>query len=310
MGSGAGQRRGFDIDGLRPMIWPVRTATVQILPARSICRSMVGFSGEGAVSSSGKAFGVAPGDRIVVLDVMQTLRRCRSHETRRRRRSNSNSGRTRLRMSSTETYLPVLVAFRGQQRSVPSDWIAHSSGFHSRSPAKKIEASGYAKLLRWSTSVTTTYHRMTVDGRNFHREAGPKDAPTSCLTGSVFSREFDHTHPLLATRHLVAGFQASVSDALTVVYAYTFDNWPGRSTGCRDNSRSANAFLHDTAGRLACASSWRIGTAASTYHQNANVYEEGLGANGWHCAILGRSKRILKCSAMRSFPRGNRTAST
>jgi hypothetical protein len=33
-----------------------------------------------------------------------------------------------------------------------------------------------------STSATTTYHRMTVDGVGvFYREAGPKDAPTLVL---------------------------------------------------------------------------------------------------------------------------------
>jgi hypothetical protein len=33
-----------------------------------------------------------------------------------------------------------------------------------------------------STSATTTYHRMTVDGVGvFYREAGPKNAPTIVL---------------------------------------------------------------------------------------------------------------------------------
>ena len=59
-----------------------------------------------------------------------------------------------------------------------------------------------------STSATTTYHRMTVDGVGvFYREAGPKDAPTIVLLHGFpsSSREFDTLIPLLATRyHLIA----------------------------------------------------------------------------------------------------------
>jgi hypothetical protein len=58
-----------------------------------------------------------------------------------------------------------------------------------------------------STSATTTYHRVTVDGVGvFYREAGPKDAPTIVLLHGFpsSSREFDTLIPLLATRyHLV-----------------------------------------------------------------------------------------------------------
>ena len=56
-----------------------------------------------------------------------------------------------------------------------------------------------------STSATTTYHRMTVDGVGvFYREAGAKDTPTIVLLPSS-SREFDTLIPLLATRyHLIA----------------------------------------------------------------------------------------------------------
>jgi pimeloyl-ACP methyl ester carboxylesterase len=45
-----------------------------------------------------------------------------------------------------------------------------------------------------STSATTTYHRMTIDGVGvFYREAGPKDAPTIVLLHGFpsSSREFD-----------------------------------------------------------------------------------------------------------------------
>ena len=49
-----------------------------------------------------------------------------------------------------------------------------------------------------STSATTTYHRMTVDGVGvFYREAGPKDAPTIVLLHGFpsSSREFDTLIP-------------------------------------------------------------------------------------------------------------------
>ena len=82
-----------------------------------------------------------------------------------------------------------------------------------------------------STSATTTYHRMTVDGVGiFYREAGPKDAPTIVLLHGFpsSSREFDTLIPLLATRyHLIApdfpGFGQSDAPPPSS-YAYTFDN--------------------------------------------------------------------------------------
>ena len=82
-----------------------------------------------------------------------------------------------------------------------------------------------------STSATTTYQRMTVDGVGlFYREAGPKDAPTIVLLHGFpsSSREFDTLIPLLATRyHLIApdfpGFGQSDAPPPSS-YAYTFDN--------------------------------------------------------------------------------------
>jgi pimeloyl-ACP methyl ester carboxylesterase len=88
-----------------------------------------------------------------------------------------------------------------------------------------------------STSTTTTYHRMMVDGLGiFYREASPKDAPTIVLLHGFpsSSREFDTLIPLLATRyHLVApdfpGFGQSEAPPPSS-YAYTFDHlddeWP------------------------------------------------------------------------------------
>ena len=82
-----------------------------------------------------------------------------------------------------------------------------------------------------STSATTTYHRMTVDGVGvFYREAGPKNAPAIVLLHGFpsSSREFDTLIPLLATRYrLIApdfpGFGQSDAPPPSS-YAYTFDN--------------------------------------------------------------------------------------
>ena len=82
-----------------------------------------------------------------------------------------------------------------------------------------------------STTATTTYHRMQVDGVGiFYREAGPKDAPTIVLLHGYpsSSREFDTLIPLLATRyHLIApdfpGFGQSEAPPPSR-YSYTFDH--------------------------------------------------------------------------------------
>src|SRR5580704_6945663 len=82
-----------------------------------------------------------------------------------------------------------------------------------------------------STSATTTYHSVTVDGVGiFYREAGPKDAPTLVLLHGFpsSSREFDTLIPLLAARyHLIAPDFPGLgqSDAPPPSsYAYTFDH--------------------------------------------------------------------------------------
>ena len=113
-----------------------------------------------------------------------------------------------------------------------------------------------------STSATTTYHRVTVDGVGvFYREAGPKNAPAIVLLHGFpsSSREFDTLIPLLATRyHLIAadfpGFgrvtprhRRRTRTPLTI--------WPKRSTDFSSNSRSTDtpSTFMTTAGRSAFA---------------------------------------------------------
>ena len=138
-----------------------------------------------------------------------------------------------------------------------------------------------------STSATTTYHRMAVDGVGvFYREAGPKDAPTIVLMHGFpsSSREFDTLIPLLATRyHLIApdfpGF--GQSDAPPLSYVYTFDNLARTTNGLLDQLKidTYTFFLHDYGGpvgfRIMLALPKRL---QALIIQNANVYKEGLGA--------------------------------
>src|ERR1700678_4515822 len=108
-----------------------------------------------------------------------------------------------------------------------------------------------------STSATTTYHRVTVDGVGvFYREAGPKDAPTIVLLHGFpsSSREFDTLIPLLATRyHLVApdfpGFGQSDAPPPSS-YAYTFDNLAKTTNTLLDQLKikKYTLFLHDYGG--------------------------------------------------------------
>jgi pimeloyl-ACP methyl ester carboxylesterase len=139
-----------------------------------------------------------------------------------------------------------------------------------------------------STSATTTYHRATVDGVGvFYREAGPKDAPTIVLLHGFpsSSREFDTLIPLLATRyHLVApdypGFGQSDAPPPSS-YVYTFDNL-AKTTNALFEQLKINKyalFLHDYGGpvgfRIMAAYPERL---RALIIQNANAYQEGLGA--------------------------------
>ena len=139
-----------------------------------------------------------------------------------------------------------------------------------------------------STSATTTYHRMTVDGVGvFYREAGPKDAPAIVLLHgfSSSSREFDTLIPLLATRyHSIApdfpGFGHSEAPPASS-YPYTFDNLAKTTNALLEQLKinKYSFFLHDYGGpvgfRIMLAHPQRL---QALIIQNANFYKEGLGA--------------------------------
>jgi pimeloyl-ACP methyl ester carboxylesterase len=139
-----------------------------------------------------------------------------------------------------------------------------------------------------STSATTTYHRMTVDGVGvFYREAGPKDAPTLVLLHGFpsSSREFDTLIPLLATGyHLIApdfpGFGQSEAPSPSS-YAYTFDHLAKTTNDLLEQLgiNKCTFYLHDYGGpigfRIMLAHPERV---QALIIQNANVYQEGLGA--------------------------------
>jgi pimeloyl-ACP methyl ester carboxylesterase len=139
-----------------------------------------------------------------------------------------------------------------------------------------------------STSVTTTYRRVTVDGVGvFYREAGPKDAPTIMLLHGFpsSSREFDTLIPLLATRfHMIApdfpGF--GQSDApVPSSYTYTFDHLAETTNALLESLKIKKCvfYLHDYGGpvgfRIFLAHPERL---QALIIQNANAYKEGLGA--------------------------------
>jgi pimeloyl-ACP methyl ester carboxylesterase len=144
-----------------------------------------------------------------------------------------------------------------------------------------------ATLLE-STSATTTYHRTTVDGVGvFYREAGPKDAPTIVLLHGFpsSSREFDALIPLLATRyHLIApdfpGFGQSDAPRPSS-YAYTFDRLAETINAVLEQLEINNYtfYLHDYGGpvglRIISTHPERL---QALIIQNANAYQEGLGA--------------------------------
>ena len=92
-----------------------------------------------------------------------------------------------------------------------------------------------------STSATTTYHRMTVDGVGvFYREAGPKNTPTIVLLHGFpsSSREFDTLIPLLATSyHLIAPDFPGFGRVTPVKSNCIFGYLPFGKRGCASTSR-------------------------------------------------------------------------
>lgn len=138
-----------------------------------------------------------------------------------------------------------------------------------------------------TTSATTTYHRVMVEGVGvFYREAGPKDAPAIVLLHGYpsSSREFDLLIPLLATRyHLLApdypGFGQSDAPSPSS-YEYTFDHLAKTTNDLLDQLKITKytLYLHDYGGpvgfRILLAHPERV---QALIIQNANVYKEGLG---------------------------------
>jgi pimeloyl-ACP methyl ester carboxylesterase len=138
-----------------------------------------------------------------------------------------------------------------------------------------------------STSSTTTYHTVDIDGvKVFYREAGPAGAPTLLLLHGYpsSSRMFDTLIPLLAERyHIVApdypGFGQSDAPA-PAGFAYTFDHLADVVTRLTDTLglKSYALYIQDYGGpvgfRLALAHPERV---RAIVVQNAVAYEEGLG---------------------------------
>jgi pimeloyl-ACP methyl ester carboxylesterase len=139
-----------------------------------------------------------------------------------------------------------------------------------------------------STSATTTYHRVEVDGLGiFYREAGPKDAPVIVLLHGYpsSSRMFDQLIPLLAGRyHLIApdypGFGQSDAPPPSR-YAYTFDHLAETTNALLEQLGIDGYvfYLQDYGGpvgfRIMVRHPERL---RALVIQNANAYTEGLGA--------------------------------
>ncbi|QGW65088.1 alpha/beta fold hydrolase [Lysobacter soli] len=143
-------------------------------------------------------------------------------------------------------------------------------------------------MLPLSTSATTTYKHVTADGVGiFYREAGQSDAPTVVLLHGfpTSSRQFDALIPLLAPYyHVIApdypGFGRSEAPPPSS-YEYTFDRL-SRTIQCflaEIGIDRCSFYLHDYGGpvgfRTFLAKPERL---QALIIQNANAYDEGLGA--------------------------------
>jgi pimeloyl-ACP methyl ester carboxylesterase len=139
-----------------------------------------------------------------------------------------------------------------------------------------------------STSATRTYRRTLLDGVTiFYREAGGRSASTIVLLHGFpsSSREFDSLIPLLATHHHILapdfpGFGQSQAPPPSS-YSYTFDHLSATTTRLLEQLgiEQYSLYLHDYGGP--------VGFRMMQLHperlqaliiQNANVYQEGLGA--------------------------------
>jgi pimeloyl-ACP methyl ester carboxylesterase len=138
-----------------------------------------------------------------------------------------------------------------------------------------------------STSATTAYHRINVDGVGiFYREAGPRDAPTLVLLHGfpTSSGQFETLIPLLAPHyHVIApdypGF--GQSDApLPSAYRYSFDQLAQTMGRFLDilGIPSYALYIHDYGApvgfRMILA---RPQLLRALITQNGNAYAEGLG---------------------------------
>ena len=170
-----------------------------------------------------------------------------------------------------------------------------------------------------STSATTTYHRVQVDGLGiFYREAGPKDAPTIVLLHGFpsSSREFDTLISLLATHyHLIApdfpGFGQSDAPPPST-YTYTFDHLAKTIDDLLAllKVNRYTLYLHDYGApvgfRIILMHPERL---HALIIQNGNIYKDGLGSKWAKFRILGRPEGPSRGRQRIPVIRGDRTAS-
>ena len=156
-----------------------------------------------------------------------------------------------------------------------------------------------------STSATTTYRRVTVDGVEvFYREAGPNDAPTIWSARvPLFLARVRYAHPVAgdALSSHSTGFPGfGQSDAPPPSsYAYTFDNLAKTINGLLEQVQ-INVHLHggDHRGRLAFASCRRIrGGCRRLSFRTPTPMRKAWAPNGRASRDIGPiRKRILKYS--------------
>jgi pimeloyl-ACP methyl ester carboxylesterase len=139
-----------------------------------------------------------------------------------------------------------------------------------------------------STSATTTYHRVQVDGVGiFYREAGAQNAPTIVLLHGFpsSSREFDTLIPLLATYyHVIAPDYPAFGHSDTPppsAYTYTFDHLAQTIGDLLETLKLTHytLYLHDYGAPVG----FRVILAhPKQLHaliiQNGNIYKDGLGS--------------------------------